>query len=180
VGSLRNGTVWTAQGKSGSGLTFDGLDDYLEVPSPDLPTGDFTWQAWIRGTQWRSFQAVMMARDHFGAELTIDGSGQVVVVLDAGERLVSTSSIPLATWTHVAMTRSGGFLRIYLNGAQNTVSSTSQSPLNFGSCPLLIGVDADSGCTRKLNGYFSGTLDEVRIYNRALSTSEIQQEMSRP
>jgi hypothetical protein len=173
--------VWTAQGRHNSALIFDGIDDHVTVSSPDLPTGDFTWQAWIKGRQWRPFQAIMMAHDNWGFELAIDESGKVLVVHSSGDRrLLSATSIAVGSWVHVAVTRSGDLLRLYVNGVQDLATGTTTSAPNFGSCALLIGADSDSGCAGNLNGYFDGSLDEVRIHNRALSANELLQEMSRP
>ena len=65
-------------------------------------------------------------------------------------------------------------------GCRTRWTGSDGTPYSFSTCPLLIGVGSDSGCTGSLNGYFSGTVDEVRIFNRALSSSQIQQEMTRP
>jgi hypothetical protein len=160
-------------------LAFDGNNDYVQVSSPDMPTGDFTWLVWAKVSAKKQFQALMMAGNSVGPEVTLNSTNRVVVIHASGQ-LRSNASIPVASWTHVAVTRSGSSLRIYVNGVQDIVGSTSAASYNFGSCSLLIGVDSDSGCTGALNGYFKGSLDEVRIFNRALSGSEIQQEMSRP
>ena len=80
VGTLVNGVTRTSQGKSGNAVTFDGTNDYVQVSSPDLPTGNFTWQAWIKANgEWREFQAILMSHNDVGPELTIDGSGRIVV-----------------------------------------------------------------------------------------------------
>ncbi len=181
VGVLTDGVTWTTQGMHGSALSFDGANGYVEVSSPDLPTGDFTWLVWLNALDMKPFQAVMMGGNDVSPELAIGENGRVIVVHGEGQlRTVSTAAIQRATWTHVALTRSGNLLRIYLDGVEDVVDSTTTSEYSFGACPLLIGVDSDSGCADALNGHFTGTLDEVRIFNRALSASEIQQEMSRP
>ena len=51
---------------------------------------------------------------------------------------------------------------------------------NFASCPLFIGVDADSGCTGLLNGYLDAAIDKVQVHASALTASEIQQMMTMP
>jgi hypothetical protein len=169
------------QGRHGAALGFDGVNDYVQIASPDLPVRDFTWQAWVKASSWKSFQAVMMARDNFGPELNVDGSGRVLVVHSSGGgRLTSAGQIPLNTWTHIALTRSGSTLRIYLNGAQDPATGVDSTVYDFGTCSLLIGVDADTGCTGSLNGYFTGVIDEVRIHDRALSAAEIAQSMNAP
>jgi hypothetical protein len=180
VGTLRNGVSWTTQGRFGAALNFDGVNDYVQVASPDLPTRDFTWHAWIKGGSWKAFQAVMMARDGIGPELNIDGAGRIVVYSSGQLRLTSAGQVPAAAWTHIALTRTGNTLRVYLNGVQDSVTGVDGAVYNFGTCPLLIGVDADSGCTGALNGRFAGTIDQVRIHNRALSAGEIQNAMSVP
>jgi Concanavalin A-like lectin/glucanases superfamily/Chitobiase/beta-hexosaminidase C-terminal domain/Right handed beta helix region len=180
VGVLTNGVGWTT-GRYGSGLAFDGIDDYVRVESPDLPTGDFTWAAWIRASQWKSFQGVLMGGDDIGPELAVEGTGRILVVHDGGrQRMVGASAIPTGTWSHITLTRAGSLLRIYINGVQDAVGATSGTPYGFGTCSLLIGIDSDTGCTGALNGSFAGTIDEVRVYNRALSESEIRSDMSQP
>jgi len=76
--------------------------------------------------------------------------------------------------------RAGGTLRLYINGTANPNTGTDGVAHAFSTCPLLIGVDNDTGCTGDLGGYFAGRLDEIRIYNRALSATEIQTDMNTP
>ena len=77
------------------------------------------------------------------------------------------------TWTHLAVTYDGATLRLYVNGVQ--VSSKAQTGnLVTSTHPLQIGGDSIYG------QYFQGTIDEVRIYNQALSPSEIQADMITP
>jgi len=181
TGTLMNSVARTAAGQSGRALSLDGVNDYVQVSSPDLPTGNFTWQVWINGNgPWQDFQAILMSRNDIGIELTLDGSGRIVVYSSGQRRILSAGTVPTGTWTHVALTRSSGQLRAYINGVQDSVSGFDGATYSFSNCPLLIGVDSDSGCTGSLNGYFKGTIDEVRIFNRALSATEIQQEMTRP
>lgn len=70
------------------------------------------------------------------------------------------------TWTHLAATCNGATLRLYVNGVQ--VSSIAKTGnLLTSTNPLQIDSDSFYG------QYFAGTLDEIRVYNRALSASEI-------
>jgi PKD repeat protein len=80
----------------------------------------------------------------------------------------------------VTLQRSGSIVRVYVDGEPDSRSGTSSSLLNFSTCPLLIGVDADSGCSGSLNGHLSGAIDEVRVYRRALGQAEIQRDMDTP
>jgi hypothetical protein len=84
-----------------------------------------------------------------------------------------TTQLPLNVWSHLAATYDGAMLRLYVNGAQ------------VGTRAVTGGLVASAGVLR-LGGnslwgeYFSGRIDEVRIYNRALTTNEIQTDMSTP
>ena len=80
---------------------------------------------------------------------------------------------PLNTWSHLASTYDGTTLRLYVNGVQ--VASRAQTgAIATSSGTLTIGGDALYG------QHFSGRIDEVRIYNSALSASEIQTDMNTP
>jgi chitodextrinase len=85
--------------------------------------------------------------------------------------LRGTSSLPLNAWTYLAGTYNGTTMRLYVNGVQ--VSSRAQTgPIQTSTAVLTMGGDALYG------QYFAGRIDEVRIYNRALSAAEIQSDMS--
>lgn len=180
--ALVNGPTW-APGKYGNGINLDGVDDYVAVANPNLPTGDYTYEAWVNLDRNNAFQTIMEALDGVGgAELEWDlvVGGSVQVWSNSAQRLTTAVSIPVGTWNHMTLTRQGSTIRVYLNGALQSQTGSDAGALNFSTCPLLIGVDADSACTGLLNGYFDGRIDEVRIHNRALSQAEIQTDMNTP
>jgi len=80
------------------------------------------------------------------------------------------SALPLNTWSHLAATYDGATFALYVNGALVATKSASTN-LVQASGPLHIGGNDIWG------EYFRGTIDEVRIYNRALSPAEIQNDM---
>src|SRR6185436_6304953 len=81
-----------------------------------------------------------------------------------------TSVLPVNTWTHLASTFDGTTVRLFVNGVQ--VASLAQTvPLATTTATLQIGGDAYTGEN------FAGLIDEVRVYNRALSAAEIQADM---
>jgi len=94
-------------------------------------------------------------------------------------RLRNGIRLPTSTWTHVALTRAGSVITVFLNGVAQRAGRDS-TVLDFGNCPALIGVDADFGCTDKLNGFFSGVIDELQLCDCALSASEIRLIMDVP
>ena len=119
---------------------------------------------------------VYKGNDNYALEATSDQSGVPAGGSTFGEAWVATygpTALPMNTWTHLALTYDGATLRLYVNGVQ--VSSLAQTgSLPTSTNPLQIGGDSIYG------QYFQGTIDEIRIYNRALSASEIQADMSTP
>jgi len=98
--------------------------------------------------------------------------GEVLTPADFDTR--GPTALPLNTWTHLATTYDGSALRLYVNGA--LVSSIAASGnIVTSNMPLRIGGNAIWG-----DEYFKGRIDEVRLYNRALSQAEIQTDMSTP
>src|SRR5262249_27072353 len=82
----------------------------------------------------------------------------------AGE-VTTGRDLPLNTWTHLTGMFDGSTYRLYING--ELAGSAAGSPLPPDNAPLMIGGSGD--CST-----FAGLIDEVRIYNRALSQAEIQ------
>ena len=165
-------------GKYGNGVRLDGVNDYLQVLSPSLPTGDFTWESWINPNLVSGFSNIMRAGSTAIIELNIV-NGKIVVITNNVTRITSAASISTGTWTHVSITRRGSTLTAYVNG-NPTGTGSDAAAYSFSTCQLLIGVDSDTGCTGTPNGYFNGTIDEIRIYNRALSQAEILNDMNTP
>ena len=83
-----------------------------------------------------------------------------------------TSQLAVNTWTHLAMTWDTGTLRLYVNGTQVS-SRSAASSLTTGTGPLRFGGDSFA------NEWFAGQIDELRLYHRALSASEINADRNR-
>ena len=97
--------------------------------------------------------------------------GYVHTNADIGD--AGTAAVALNTWTHLAVTFDGSTLRMFVNGVQVSSASVAGS-MGASTGPLRIGGDSVWG------EYFKGQIDEVRIYNRALSPGEIQTDMNTP
>jgi hypothetical protein len=79
----------------------------------------------------------------------------------------STGRLDNNVWTHVTMTFEGGTLRIYRDGQLDSTVNTGRALTAFGSAMMMIA-GSDNGLD-----LFQGDLDEVRIYNRALTAAEV-------
>ncbi|MFL5872741.1 MAG: LamG-like jellyroll fold domain-containing protein [Solirubrobacterales bacterium] len=171
-----NGPTTTASGKFGRALSFDGVNDRVDVPdanSLDLSSG-MTLEAWVKPTTnagWRTAILKERGSDLLYALYASNGSKPRVENYSGVENTAAgTSALPLSAWSHLAATFDGANLRFYLNGALVATKATTGAMPNTAN-PLHIGGNAAWG------EYFSGLIDEVRVYNRALSASEIELDM---
>ncbi len=182
-GALTNGATWTAAAKYGNAVHFDGVDDYIAVPdSTSLDIGaSGTIEAWVKLdalNRWHSVVAKGNANSNpaHNYALEINNSNRFQCILGNGSSQVSAISNTLAAtnqFVHVACVWNGATLQLYLNGALNTSVSATLTPA-ANSSPLYLG--QFGGNTDRL----AGTIDEVRIYNRALSPAQIQSDMNTP
>ena len=183
-GSLNTGTVsgatWTAAGKYGSALTFDGVNDRVTVadaPSLDLTTA-LTLEAWVYPTSAGGWRTVLLKETPNGlAYVLYHGVGAppsgYLTIGGTEFGVVGPSALPLNTWTHVAVTYDGATIRLYVNAVQ--VSSVAATGAVIATAnPLSIGGNSVWG------EWFAGRLDEIRIYNRALTPAQIQADMNTP
>jgi hypothetical protein len=174
-GTLVNGPQWV-DGKDGKALSFDGVDDYITIPdSPSLsPTSGITISAWVRlnaaGTNWQpiSFKEGPEGRAWWfgffpGNPARIHWSNGGLSSWDLSCDIPSA----LNTWRYIVVTyQSGGIGRkIFVDGTL-ICSDTATGNLLDTSGSVYIG----GGGWQPING----TIDEVRIYNRALSEEEIK------
>jgi hypothetical protein len=181
-GSGNSGTisnaVWSTAGKYGNALSFNGTNALVTISdsaSLHLSTG-MTLEAWVRPTavasQWQDV-IYKGPNDNYYLEATSSSSYPAMGGSFASTPLVGTSPLAANTWSHLAATYDGARMRLYVNGVE--VSSRAQTGTIAPSTgPLTIGGDGLYG------QYFAGLIDEVRVYNRALTASEIHDDMTTP
>jgi fibronectin type 3 domain-containing protein len=176
-----NGPVWTTQGKYGNALSFDGSNDLVFIPgssSLNVSSG-MTLEAWIYPTVTQSGWRTILQRevDAYFLNASTDAGplrpGGGGTFNGAVSSLSGPTASPVNAWTHVALTYDGSILRLYVNGTQVATRSISGS-VQTNSSPLRIGGNSPYG------EYFNGRIDEVRVYNRALTQTEIQSDMNTP
>jgi hypothetical protein len=183
TGTLTNGPIWTT-GKLGSALSFDGVNDYVTVPSSsslDI-TGSFTLSAWTRFTNTTNY-GFIVSKSEGGAngyELFRDtGNGRLRFSIGNASGSTVDPYFDIATpsgyndgqWHHVAAVYGKGVkARMSVDGVNVVTSGNNPSAaVGLTTSNLLIG-------SRGLGGGipFQGDIDDIRIYNRALAQSEIQ------
>ena len=175
-----SGATWNAGGRFGSALSFNGTNSWVTVAdaaSLDLTTG-MTLEAWIKPTALSSWRTVVMKETPGDLAYVLYGYDNAprpaAYISVSGQVSTSGGAAPaLNAWTHLAATYDGASLRLFTNGV--LVSTTAKTGAMVTSAnPLRIGGNGVWG------EYFSGLIDEVRVYNRALSQAEIQTDMATP
>jgi hypothetical protein len=161
---------------------FDGSNDYINIPyaaSLNL-TGDLTMAAWINATTTASMRRIITLPSS-----ATGGSEQYSLTLNAGTLQMwigeSGSSCPAAadcsisaaftstgSWHHVAGTISGTSMTLYIDGVQAATGASSGVRSSHNNGNLQIGRFSSSFVQP-----FSGSIDDARLYNRALSAPEI-------
>ncbi|MCK4811006.1 MAG: DUF11 domain-containing protein [Methanosarcinales archaeon] len=172
-----HGATWV-EGKYGKALSFDGRDDYVEIPddkSLKFGTGDFSYSLWFKANSISSGHSnqLLCKRDNGGNyEVQID-SNRKVRTYSAGI-LDSTTIINHGTYYFVSIVRSNEKLYLYINGMMESSTIIPQSANVNSNAPLCIGRDLHRINKGAPEEYFMGIIDEVRIYNCALSAEEIK------
>jgi len=163
----------TVEGKVGKALEFDGTDGYVEIPDDESLQlwNAHTLEAWIYQKESRSSRII----DKIGAGtangLHLDTHPGTTLRSCAGDCVSSADDYTLEEWHHVAITFDEGNVNLYIDGAMVGEGSVP-SPLAGNDLSLRIAADSNG------QNLFLGIIDEVRVYNRALSEGEINQNMN--
>ena len=174
-GTLNGPVEWVAEGKVNGALAFTGPYNYVQVqdsPSLDM-TSQLTIAAWINPS-WTGNNRIMQKSSGGGDNqyrlLKEWGDNMVFHVPGLSpDRLEFVGLPPIGEWTHLAATYDGQSMKVYYNGAvAGQQASTGQMGVSDGT--LTIGTKHE---TAPAGDEYNGMLDDVRIYNRALSASEI-------
>jgi len=173
-GTLMNNPTWTT-GITGGALDFDGIDDYVDGVDIDFPSGPFTVSAWFKTTVTSGAGALIHKISNFQNQnyyiYPHTGRGGVLAGLwdGTGWQEVATDSNTTfndGIWHHVAMVVSTTTIELFVDATSyGTVNHDNTIPTN----------DQNFNIGRQNNNaqYFTGQIDEVRIYNRTLSAQEV-------
>jgi len=177
-GEIQGGAA-VATGKVGNGMSFDGVDGRINIPYQLLETQEptFSYSFYVKADldggdgQFLLGQSASGVGVHFCQSLVYDHSTTTLKVLPSNftSDFVATRDVDLTQWTHVAVTNSEaeGKSVLYINGVG--VNSDDSSCPQALAAQFMLGRAPWDG----FNMEFKGLLDEVRVYNRSLSASDV-------
>jgi hypothetical protein len=160
------------QVKYRNALSFDGVDDYVNTPLSINGYAGLTYEAWVNagdlnfgGTSWK---VIIDDGNNQTFLAVIKTNYQITFAVNTSSRSTLNSSLTLSQnqWYHIVGTYDGSYQKIYVNGVLNTSKAWSGNIVSSTTVKVGWGLS---------DRYWRGLIDEVRIYSRALSASEIQQ-----
>lgn len=168
------------QDRANGAYEFDGSGDYIDTTNlsdelADIPNDDFTVSTWFRSPTNSSLPTAISfgvpenwSNDLFILYVGEGGDRGIRVWWDGSTRYTYGQHIASSDWQHVAMTRTADTIEIYLNGSS---IGTGTAAGTWTSTSVTIGTANSNG---SMVQRYTGKLDDMRVYNRALSVDEIQ------
>ena len=179
-GALLNGASWIT-GKFGFGASFDGTNDFISIADgPSLQLGRTgTVEAWVKLDTRNRWNGVLgkASSDNDAAHnyaLLVDKTGRPICVIGNGttyNTAKSATALAVQRFYHLACTWDGSQLRFYLDCVLNKTATQTITPTATGG-PLVIGQFGGNV------DYLDGVVDEVRIFNVAVTQANIQIDMN--
>jgi hypothetical protein len=177
-GNLTNGPTWTT-GRIGGALSFDGVDDYFDLGNSDLlkNKSNLTTSLWLWTNITRSDHMEIICLNLVYTK-TIYSNGSLIH-LNSGNGsswyggFETQGSISLSKWEHLATTLDSSGIKIFINGILDTTRNNNS--VGASNYKTTFGAKYGDLANGKLvRHFFQGSIDDVRIYNRALSAAEVQ------
>jgi len=177
-----NGAIWISSCDSyfgGSCYSFDGINDYIYLDSLDTDLEEFTYSLWLNVTNWNTAQDNNYILSRGGTERTslfirsdVANRGQIRGLTYQGSNHFvygSTKNLSTGEWALITMTYDLETLELYINGILQDSNSDPSGAVSVAST-LSIGELRGAEGT----GYaFNGSIDNVQIWDRALTANEI-------
>lgn len=164
----QSGGVTITDGIKGRGCGFDGINDAINISKTAVASSNLSMFMWIRPT---SMPVRMGLIDITVKNFFEVGNGRIEVYgYEFGTpQWVNGAAVTVNTWQHVGFTWNGTSLRIYQDGVDTGGSNALTGKMYY------TGVESTIGARMIVSGdrWFNGSIDEVLVYNRTLSASEV-------
>ncbi len=166
---------WATDCKYGNCLRFDKVDDTISVGDKNsLEPQRFSLVAWIKHLGSTDFQTIHTKSTYGtfeGYEIYVIPNNRIEFWMGNGVQSFSFTSNSILnpnTWYHVIGIYDGGSMKIYINGLPDNELPTGSQTIYYAGTSFAVG-------SHYSGRYFNGTIDEVSVYNRALSDQEVRQ-----
>jgi uncharacterized protein (TIGR02145 family) len=176
-GQIYGGLAATSDrhGHSETAVAFNGTDSFIEVPnsaSLQSPQSALTITAWVQlsGSQpvAAGFVTKTNTSDYGQYHLNYQNwNGPNIFFMAGDDGLSSNTFLSPGTWYFIASTYDGEYMKTYVNGSLAAIRPAGP-PMQPDSYPLMIGIDTPGSVE-----YLDGVIDEIRVYNRALTETEV-------
>ena len=163
-----HGGLALAPGKVGLAFALGGKDGYIELPGEFGSGAELTIGAWARSEgATADMQAIVSATGAEALHLQLFNSGNIVAYTNGGQLQFPISAEAPGEWHHYALSLKSGDSRLYVDGRLAGSDATPFTSI-VSTKTLRIGSGWQGG------RYFKGAVDEVQLFDRALSTAEVQ------
>lgn len=177
-GSFTNGSTcnWTVNGRWNGAMAFDGINDNVVCGNDESLnlTEKFTIMGWIKPSEIKLAHIITKmswaaGNINTGYYLRMESDGRIKLTVQHNgiSQVYSNEVLSINEWYHVIGIFNGTHLKIYINGTLACTPVSATSPLGDIK-QMLIGQSSNQR-------WFNGTMDEIHIYNRTLSSDEIKQ-----
>lgn len=155
-------------------------DGYIQIDDPGnnsaLDLEQLTVALWINPRTWATSDLATILSKDTNYEFHLNRNGQIFwwwqTTSNSNPTITSSASVPLNSWSHIAITFERGEQKLYLNGSE-VGSNNSTLPLLKNNDPLFIGTDLFLH-----NRRFNGLIDEIRLYDQPLTAAQVQAVMA--
>ncbi len=172
-----NGSTQSIEGKIGTAADFNGSSSYVRLPNNFINSNDFTVSLWINASALGAYDSLFGAYGatpgvNYGWVIYLDnGAVRFLSYSSNGDmNFASSSTLSINTWYNVVLTYSASDCIIYINGVNDGNSVPPGNRVYTSAHPYVLGATDDNGT---IVSYFPGKIDQVRIFNKALSSSEV-------
>ncbi|WP_230935986.1 LamG-like jellyroll fold domain-containing protein, partial [Psychroserpens luteolus] len=162
-------------------IDFDGADDYVTFKDNYNLSNQFSIETWVKPESVVGTQTLFSKRDAnnlaTGYDLRLVGT-TVQFNWNAAGTIQSAHPISTNRWYHIAVTNNNGSYRLYIDGIEVSAPVAGSAPSSNNMNSFAGAMDQANNAPNRPVNYFNGWMDELRIWNTALTTAQIRQMMN--
>ncbi|MFN7013460.1 MAG: LamG domain-containing protein, partial [Bacteroidia bacterium] len=154
--------------------TFDGIDDTMKVGNANNLNSAFSIMTWIRPTGNNTLASdrtiVSKYNGSTGFRVYLSADNKINVTWAGGTTLTSATALPNSEWHNIAIIYSSGSVRLYIDGVLDSTVASAAPVSNTNT----FSIGAEYRSKSDTRNFFKGDIDEFRLWNRALSLTQLK------